>query len=363
MWRRSILTLSALVAATLAIDLPIHLPIDVPMVSAAAADSGPCEQVSVPVSLAPGQSAAYRISGTLCRPPGWGAGHPGDLDVLLPGATYTRSYWDWPTSAPTYSWVDRTLQSGRATLDVDRIGSGASSHPSGAALNLVNDAYTVHQVVTWARRGLPVDRITLIGHSLGSGVAVVEAATFHDVDRLVLTGMLHSVGSGLAGALTTFQPVTLATLLAAPAGSSLSALLGTLVVDGGYLTTAAGSRQADFFSATADPAVVAFDEAHKDVVAATELGGYPTLLLPPPLDGTRLVDVPVLAVAGQQDALVCGGTLDCTDPAAVRANEVAFYPLAPSVDTLTVPLTGHDVALHPSAGSTFADVDRWIANH
>ena len=328
--------------------------------AAVAVDGAGCVDLSVPVALVAGTAPTARVSGTWCRPAGWGAGGPGDVDVLLAGATYTRSYWNWPTDPARYSWLSRTVGAGRAVLAIDRIGSGASTHPPGAALDLTVDAATVHQVLGRLRATEPVGRVTLVGHSLGSGVALVEAATYHDVDRLVLTGMLHSVGSGLASTLASFAPAPVTSLLGALVGTTTSSPAGP---DPGYLTTLPGTRMAAFYAASADPAVVAYDEAHRDVVAATELAGYPTLLLPPALNLSRLVDVPVLAVAGQQDALLCGGTLDCTDPVAVRANELPFYPATPSLDVLTVPLTGHDVTLHPSSGATFSAVDAWICAH
>jgi pimeloyl-ACP methyl ester carboxylesterase len=345
--RRNSLLAAALLgaAATLAPAVP------------ASAATTVCRQVAVPVSLTSDGPRELIVRGTLCTPPGWGTADRRDLDLLLAGSTYTRSYWDWPVDRDRYSVVERTLRSGRATLAIDRVGTGASSRPASVSLTLESDAHTVHQVVAWVRAGTPVDKITLIGHSLGSGVALVEAATYHDVDRIVLTGMLHSLGSGLTDVLGTFRPAATESLLSSP--------LGTLpTADLGYLTTAPGTRGASFFhAASADPEVIAYDEAHKDVVAATELGGYPTLLLPPDLNLSRFVDVPVLSVAGRRDVLLCGGSLDCTDDAAVRANELPYYPQAPSVDTLTVPETGHDLALHPSGAETFAAIDSWIRCH
>jgi pimeloyl-ACP methyl ester carboxylesterase len=318
----------------------------------AAAAPWSCEDVTVPVSLSALSAAKYAVAGTLCRPSGWGAGQDAaDVDVLVPGATYTRLYWDWPLDPQVYSFVDATLQAGRATFAVDRIGSGASSHPTSALLSVTVDAFVLHQLVGWLRSSAGARQVTVVGHSLGSGVAVYEAAQYHDTDRLVVTGLLHSTGSRLVTALASFRP------------AALMAPFRGLGYDLGYLSTAPGARFADFYSATADPAIVAYDELHKDVVSGAEMGDYPTLLTPPALDVTRHVDVPVLEVAGQLDALLCGGSLDCSDLDAVQAHEAAFYPAASSVTTLTVPWTGHDVALHPSAPDTFAAIDRWIAAH
>ena len=75
------------------------------------------------------------------------------------------------------------------------------------------------------------------------------------------------------------------------------------------------------------------------------------------------ITVPVLSISGQQDALTCGITLDCTNDAQVANNEAAYYTGTPSLTTATVPNTGHDINLHPSAGATpgsFATINNWI---
>lgn len=320
-----------------------------PVARAGAADV-PCSQVRIPVSLVAGGPATSGVAATYCLPARWGAGRRA-VDVYVPGATYNRSYWDWPTSRSTYSFVLRSARAGRAALAIDRLGTGASSRPPSALLNLTVDAYVLHQVIGRLRADGRVGSVNLIGHSLGSGIAVVEAATYHDVDRLVTTGLLHSLGSGLTSTLGSFRP------------AASDPVLGGRGYDLGYLTTAPGTRKAAFYAASADPAVIAYDEQHKDVVAATEMAGYPTLLAPPILNVARRIDVPVLEVAGQQDVLLCGGSLNCADAAAVQAHEVPYFPAARSVSTLTVPSTGHDLALHPSAASTFDAINTWILTH
>ena len=333
---------SALLTVGLLASLTVGLAVTTP---ADAATSRTCRQVAVRVALADGLTATRTVRGTYCRPAGAGPRARLDVDVLVPGATYDRRYWDWPTNRARYSVVRRTLAAGRATLALDRIGSGASSYPPGSDVTMAADAATVHQVITWLRAHRPVREVTLVGHSLGSGVAVTEAATYHDVDRLLLTGMLHSIGSGLAQAQRSFEPASVPGSVA------------------GYLTTVPGTRAALFFSASARPAVVAEDEARKGVVSATEFADYGSMLAPPAANPSRLVRVPVLLVAGQQDVLLCGGALDCTDAAAVRANETPYFPQAPSVTTLTVPGTGHDLALHPSAAATADAINGWIRAH
>ena len=330
----------ALLAATLT-----GLACGLPSASATSATSA-CHDVRIPVALAAGGPRDQIVAATWCAPRNGPA--RADVDVLVPGSTYTRAYWNWPQDPARYSYLARTVAAGRGVLAIDRIGTGASSHPASTAVTLPVDAFVVHQVVGWVRRH-PVRRVTLIGHSLGSGVALVEAATYHDVDRLVSTGMLHARGSGLDAAMAAFQPARLTSRFAA--------------LDPGYLTTVPGTRAASFYARSADPAVIARDEATKDVVSATEFAGYGSLLAPPASNPARNVTAPVLEVVGQQDALMCGGTLDCTEAAAVRAHEAPYFPVTRSLTAVVVPATGHDLALHPSAPASFAAVDAWITTH
>ncbi|MEU1180718.1 alpha/beta fold hydrolase [Streptomyces sp. NPDC005820] len=82
-------------------------------------------------------------------------------------------------------------------------GPAGPSHPAADEVNNTSQATTVHQLVTRLRatyEGLPV---ALVGHSLGSAVATREAATYKDVDAVVVTGLLHQGGAaaGLFGTL------------------------------------------------------------------------------------------------------------------------------------------------------------------
>jgi pimeloyl-ACP methyl ester carboxylesterase len=125
------------------------------------------------------------------------------------------------------------------------------------------EAASIHQVVDHLRAGRVggwrFDRVVLAGHSLGSGVAILEAATYHDVDGVILTGMTHLVSAlTLVKALTIhLYPVTLDPQLRKNSN------------DPGYLTTRPGQREPMFYETRdADPQVITTDEATKDRVPA-----------------------------------------------------------------------------------------------
>ena len=320
-----------------------------PPAAASVTVSSSCQTLRIPVALSPGGPADQSISGTLCRP----AASPSvtRVDVLVHGASYNQSYWDWPIQSGTYSYVQRTLAAKRATFAYDRLGAGASSHPVSTLVTTAADAYVLHQVIGLMRSD-GFAAVDVVGHSFGSVIAIDEAATFQDVDKLVVTGLLHSQGTGLATVAATFYP------------ADSDPQFGPLFADPGYLTTLPGTRASSFYdTATADPTVIAYDEGHKDAISGTELSaGVSESELPAATNAARLVTAPVLVLDGQQDGIFCDLTVNCADPAAVLAEEAPFFASAARLAVTTIPGTGHDVALHPSAGQSFGAIDQWIAS-
>jgi len=96
-------------------------------------------------------------------------------------------------------------RSGFNVLDIDYRGFGPTpGKPSEAAMN--EDSEAAYQELL--RRGVPPDRIILLGHSLGSGPAVL-LATRHPAAALVLFGAFTSIPDA-AAARYPFLPVRMA---------------------------------------------------------------------------------------------------------------------------------------------------------
>jgi len=324
--------------------------------AAGATGYGGCQSVRLAVGLTSGSPANQTVSATYCQPSAWAPGAH-EIDVLTPGATYNRMYWDWPQDASLYSYVDKTLQAGRATFDYDRVGTGQSSHPASTLLNIVSEGYVLHEIVTWLRAAQGYAQVNLIGHSLGSVISIQEAGTYRDVSRVVLTGLLHipNVGAGFAS-----------TLLSLLYPAALDPQFTGQGLDLGYLTTLPGDRGHDFYSSSADPTVIAYDEAHKEIVPATDLAALATTwALPPGTNLSSSITAPVLVLIGQQDAIFCTAppVLDCTSQSALQTEEAPFFGRAASFTIESVPATGHDIALHPSADTSFTDINQWISGH
>lgn len=314
---------------------------------------GWCEEVKIPVALKPGDPKNKTISGTHCKPSASTTSHA--VDLLIPGGTYDSRYWDFPYNNYQYSYGDKATQAGRATFNLDRIGTGKSSTPLSAAVTLDADVYTLHQVIDWLKLNRNYTDITSVGHSAGSIVAIKEAATHNDTNRIVATGLLHSAGFKL--------------LLDIGGGGLMPAFLdpqfATAGLDPLYLTTTPGKRGAAFYSSSANPAVIQYDEAHKNFISGVEApSAIGEILLPPALNSSKDVRVPVLTIAGDQDVL-CGFIVgaQCSSSASIEAYEKPWYPQSPSYTAKLVPNTGHNLPLHPSADDSFQIISEWIQTH
>jgi pimeloyl-ACP methyl ester carboxylesterase len=294
-----------------------------------------CDTVTFPVTVVGLQQT---MAGTLCVPAG-----ARTLQILVPGGFYNRSYWD--IALPSRSYRHAMNDAGYATLAVDRLGTGASSTPLSAVLTTIADADAVHQVVRAMRPRF--QKIVLGGHSLGSAISIIEAGTYHDVDGVVVTAMGHHINAlGIAPIAATFVPAI------------LDPEFSGRVLDPGYLTTLAGMRYSLHQPGPNLPAVVALDEATKDVVAPGEL--VDAALLGTVTPYTRLVDVPVLSAIASGDPTFCGLlATDCSSAATYRTAEAPFYGPAAQLQTYVLPGYGHAFNYAPNAPDLYAAVISW----
>lgn len=335
--KRTLATILSSIASVVMLGMPLGMQ----TAHAANAAYGTCQTENLPIALSPGQPVNLTLAGTYCTPNQWASGAH-DVDVLMHGATYNQTYWDWPQNPDLYSYVDKTLQAGRATFAIDALGAGQSSKPSGLTVTVDDQAYALHQALNWVHQ--TYSNVTVVGHSFGSVTALDENATYQDATRLVITGLPHAQGLGYAEFFASIMPVSLS--------------------DPTYVTTTTAGRQV-FYGGTFDQNVVAYDNAHKDAIPASEIADLKNdLNLDVPGVGyATKVHVPVLVIVGQNDKIVCGLTLDCNSATAVENNEKLYYTATPSLTSEVVPDTGHDLTLHPSANTSFADINAWIQSH
>jgi pimeloyl-ACP methyl ester carboxylesterase len=305
------------------------------------------------VALAAGQPRKTYIAGTFCFP--FKPDRKPAIDILVHGATYDRSYWDSGYQFPDYSYVNRTLQAGRAVFYYDRLGLGKSQPLPSTEVTMYADAYVLHQIVQHFK---PIFHTTnVIGHSYGSRIASLEASEYNDETTLVLTDSLHAAGPALVNGEIVQHP------------ASQDPLFANQNLDSGWTTTTpdtsvnppVGARTPFYNLATADPLEIAYDDAHKSIVSQTEFQqGQDIGHVPAGSNVSNHITRPILLILGQEDRLYCGLALDCSNPANVKAEEQPYYTSAAKLDVVVIPGTGHDLALHPSANASFAAISNWL---
>ncbi len=306
-----------------------------------------CTETNVPVSQG---LFIQTVHGQLCLPEG---AQPDIVQLLVHGGTYNRHHWDLPYNNYQYSYQRDLARRGVATFAMDCIGSGDSSRPLSALVTATGQASVIHQVVGKLRSGQVLghdfDRVVLVGHSMGSGLSILEATTYHDVDGVVLTGFSHQLN------LVEFTDL----FVNAVRPAVLDPMLAQRGTDPGYVTTIAGQRQQFHDPGVVDPAVVAADEATKDQIPATVIPDLLTLAFLSPL--SRQIDVPVFLVNGARDAVFCATI--CEDRTQLLdAEELYFSPGTPT-DAFLLPNAGHTLGYAPNAADYRTAVLNWMTAH
>jgi pimeloyl-ACP methyl ester carboxylesterase len=283
------------------------------------------------------------------------------LQGLVPGGTYSRSYWDFPIgSSPTgepLSYSGHMTAVGYATLAIDPLGTGGSSHPPSAVVTIQAQAEAIHAVVQAARRGelgVRYEKVVLVGHSLGTLTGYVEATTYRDVDGIIASGTSHRPGAAALVALfSRAQPAPLD-----------PATRDEVPLDVGYLSLP-GARDVFYAGGAADPAVMEADEASRSPGPAAYLATLAPYVVLTALLRTETIDVPVLIANGRGDAVFCaqggyGAGADCSDSAALRTAEAGFFAPGARLQAYVLGDAGHVINLVPGATEWFERAERWL---
>lgn len=324
-------------------------------VAAASSTQRQCRAQQISVSMFEGAPVDQAVHVELCTPAG---APPPVVQLLLHGITYDHHYFDQPGFNGRYSYAASANGAGYATLTVDRLGSGSSSHPPAALIGANSDAWVAHQLVQKLRAGeiessagpTSFRRVVEVGHSYGTGVTWLEASRYQDVDAVIATGGDHFLRYD------TIAQVLVPSFVPAPLDKNNPA--GTL--DPGSITTRPGTRYADFMApGKVDPDLVNQDERLKQTVTATELAQIP-LIIGTPLD----IRVPTLVALGDQDTLFCGAGINCDNTEQlVRAEAPKLGPAVPCVEGHLQPGGGHDNVLMHNAPDFFTALNSWTTRH
>src|SRR2546429_6486246 len=232
----------------------VLLALDIVPATRASAEPAGCADRLLSVSLGRGQPADERPFARLGLPAG---ATPGTVQLLVHGCLYNGRYWDYPDptgGTDRYSYVSHALRAGYATLAVDMLGTGGSTHPPSSQATVDAGVWVIHQVVQALRGGTVTGprgparfaHVIEVSWSFGTFFSWLEVSRYQDVDAAVFTGATHHLA---------VEPPLLADALSLYPAYLDPQFAG--LFDPGYLTTRPGTRKGIFYDpGSADPAVV-----------------------------------------------------------------------------------------------------------
>ena len=334
-----------------------------------------CSEVDLPVALLGETAPSQFLHTELCVP----SGGSDVVMVLIPGGSYDSEYFDFSYEPEKYSMVRAMNAAGIATANIDRLGTGQSSHPPSVLVTVDQNAHAVHHVVNALRNGSlgeAFSTVVLVGHSLGSGVAELVTARYPGVDGLIVTGLAAQFN--LLGAV----PM----LLNVSEPAALQPQFADAGYDLGYITSAEGSRGIFYHLPQADPAVIAHDDATRATVALIEVLSLAVPVVEGMISPVTLpvcaqvpdicqrpvtsllgpfpdIRVPTLVVIGEHDSLVCGGIgLDCSSASRAKAAEALHWRPEACLGLRLLPDVGHSINLHPAGVDWYDTAQEWTKN-
>ena len=264
--------------------------------------------------------APHQINGFRIDPP-----CKADTVVLLQhGLSYTSEAWDHPG----YSYARVLAGAGYATVAIDRLGYAKSPLADGRLVSVEAYADMASQIVAELRKEFA--HVVIAGHSAGAEASIMEAGLYRDVDALVAMGYHHLPSVEIYSDFLTGD------------------IPRALVDDYEYFLGTPEHRADMFYTADADPAVVAADTAAAELTPSGEIltiGNQPSQLV------MGLIDVPVLLQLADGDRLF---------PLEQAALEPARFLSSPSVTVDEVPSAGHTFMLHPSGPPAAARTAAWL---
>ena len=306
------------------------------------------------------ESGTFNISARYCPALSPCGGQKEVIELLVHGGSYTKDYWSGGGFANTsfngdpYSWIKYASERNYATLSIDELGNGNSSHPDPAQdVQPLLETECIHSVVEQLKAGqigiTAYSEVLFIGHSFGSqNLARLTQNHPTDPAGLILTGYSDDFSGNI------------------PLQVNFGYLPGDLVsprfadLPGGYLAMSnrTGRSVAFYYNGSYDPIITVLDFETEGTVAIGEPFG--NILKPVPQ-----YTGPVLLVSGDHDAVVCGTGYDClTAPGGPTNSTVArtssFFPNAASFTYNLANSSGHSINFHYSSQQTFGYIHDWI---
>jgi pimeloyl-ACP methyl ester carboxylesterase len=296
--------------------------------------------------VCPADGKTYVLRGQLVGPATSLDGSPiGRVNVLVHDITAGAWFWRMP-GHDAYDYAGQLARAGEVSLVFDRLGYDGSPLANGNSTCLGAHADMLHQVIKQLRAGSyaadagtpAVESVVTHGHSVGAAIAQVEAATWHDVDGLVVMSWSDSGASVRS--------------ISEAATQNAACLLGGGV--GAPKTYAWFGRTPEAFrSMLFRTALLAVQESASALRNPDPCGDALSLATTVALGNvlTRLIDVPVLLLFGEKDAL--------NRPDSRMLQPLAYGPGA-RVTAHTLAGTGSALPLEQSAPHTRAYVTSWL---
>lgn len=288
---------------------------------------------------------SYRLRGRLVGPRDQvlGSNVP-RLNVLVHDMSTGSWFWNL-RKHPRYDYATKLARRGETSLVLDRLGYDASPLADGNGTCLGAQADMLHQVVQHARSGKYEFRngtattpgahhVVTHGHSVGAAIAQLEAATYDDVDGLVLMSWSDSGASQRAVDEAAQQS---ATCLEGQDDYALYAPRNREYRKLHFVTAPRAVQRRATSLRNADPCGDALS------LSQMALAGNAT---------TNEIEAPVLLLFGSRDALN-------RDDAAEQQEQA--YPSSERVVSRTVEGAGNALTLERSAPQTRRMVNRWLA--
>ncbi len=296
----------------------------------------------------------YEVRGTLVGPAD-ALEDPEAVTLFLHGLSYGEFFGNY-IEQPGYNFAEKQAQDGHVTVVVDRLGYDSSDQPVGQDICFGSRADIAHQMVEQLRSGdfttegedsAAFSTVVLAGHSVGGIIAQAEAYSFGDIDGLMV----------LSYSDTDVSPAAMTALKTAVTeceggGEPAEGDSGPE----GYVYFGADTPEmfikAHFFTDNADPSVVETTASLRNRDPCGDATSY-MAAVETNLSSIDQIDVPVLVLTGGEDAIY-------PVPADKQAGLLTG---SDDVTAVTLPDTGHAIALHATADDFQDEVSTWLLDH
>lgn len=266
--------------------------------------------------------------------------------VTLYAHDFTTGGWFWRFPDRRFNHVRNLARTGHVSLVLNRFGYDDRHDAKGTATCLGAQADMLHQVVQQLRSGdyrstsarPRVSRVVVAGHSVGGAIAELEAASFDDVDGLVLMSWSDSAPS-----LRAVQEAAVQTQVCLAGGDPR-------VDRAGYAYF--GQTRQDFRNLLFHSATPEVQRQASRLRNADPCGDALTLgpMVAENNAASRSIDVPVLLLFGAEDVL--------NRPEGANLQQRGYGP-GSDVTTHVLPGTGSALPLEESAPRTRRLVASW----